>query len=1498
MIIAEDWIESTIFDDEIENNDDNLDYLYDSLIIENNLNDDFTLDDSIGTGDPNGIVLNYAGDEKIDGLPTRRDIVNKYSQIPNAKVSELLLARDDIYFMPNDIMESMDYYDRRRYKLEIYGVLIDGSKAKVVIEGIDVFFDIRSTSLSDAKLNQFSDSYIYAAQRDIIEKMEAVYYYSIRGYSKEPVKYIRVYTNSIKSRREAIAIARAEGLETASDDRSCYYRKAAREYGFTLSDWSILSKYHYDDDPKMHTFTLNVNNYKPLIKMMASKEERNAASAIKNSNPYLIKDRTLVFAWDIETYSGRNVGEVPTASYDEDVCFMICISMHWKDDPTPLQQICIVDVDTMPDKRWTTIVCNSPKNILKAFALCWESFMPDVVIGFNDSNYDWPFIIEKACLYGILDWMWNKMACGIKTVKESKFEPKVRWFNYLRKRKNKFNPDERLNVDGILDWNYQDRKIKISAEEIFYSKFLKVPGSVPIDVRVCFKKLYPKSDTPKSGSLKFYLEVSGLSGKADMPIKRMWNYYEKAKHIRGLTDEPHITREHMRHVAHYCIIDAARCQELFIRRNVINDYREVGSLAFVSLFDSHYYAGGMKVCNLLGAYAWNRKILVSMIPNEREETGKYPGAYVFPPEKGAVPNPEKLAYIEEQIKAVKSINCDIRADIINRHSIHDEVNKLIRAFDAFDADRPVTGLDFSSLYPSLIMTYNLSPEKILLKMEEVEYWRAQGKTIHEIEFPFNGRTVRGWSIMHNNSQDEIGLYPSVLIDLFNRRAELKVILGTHGAIKEMIDLITSCAAKENISIDDATALIYKNARDEYERTLAALSPDAPSIKISPGSTLAEELADLKRINRNANDIVTGIEKLYAEVERTKDSLNIVIQKKYEQACFDWNCANTKQNALKVYMNTFYGEAGNSLSPFFLLQLAGGVTSAGQYNIKLVADFVKSRGFRIKYGDTDSLYLVAPSKYFVECDADYAANIITREDWYSAMVRITMRALNAIRDEVNAHLKQDNGSPYLKMAYEEVLFPVVFTGKKKYYGIPHLNEVNFRPKNLFIRGIDVVKQGQPPLAKAIGKRIMWKSVEIGNIKNIIQIVEDVLRDAVINGAQWNFNDFVKSDAWKPNKDNKSVQRFITRMRARHAVEVEENAHLVSIGAPPKPYLYEIPEPGERFSYIIAKTATAFDMRGRRTVIKKGDRMEFASAAEKLNIEIDVAFYMISYVVGLCARFINGESKFYSEEHKDDEKKLDELSQKAAKKYLENFINGLNNVDSETLKKRGYAYRKVFKQVEPIARHELINCIGQRAADILHGNVLNFELFNDEDEISDIAKQIWTLANEEAKVIVSRDNMQCCIKYFQLNGINPDGSDCDNENTSVNLYKLVIHPLRALKFMEINFNKELFAMIPALIEISARYEADLLRIVQCARENGVDESPKLMGIKVADAQILESFRKLWFNMIGQHVVNMRRMEYIKHLESLKNSRLKNNSISKDEITKNISDAVENYKIIGNL
>src|SRR5438046_9964773 len=105
-----------------------------------------------------------------------------------------------------------------------------------------------------------------------------------------------------------------------------------------------------------------------------------------------------------------------------------------------------------------------------------------------------------------------------------------------------------------------------------------------------------------------------------------------------------------------------------------------------------------------------------------------------------------------------------------------------------------------------------------------------------------------------------------------------------------------------------------------------------------------------------------------------------------------------------------------------------------------------------------------------------------------MVGISMEAMSELRGEVNDFLRENNRSSYLKMAYEEVLFPVVFTGKKKYYGIPHRRVLNFN-KELFIRGVEVVKREQSKHFREVGKKVMGESIRLDNTRTLRQIVEN-------------------------------------------------------------------------------------------------------------------------------------------------------------------------------------------------------------------------------------------------------------------------------------------------------------------------------------------------------------------------------------------------------------------------
>jgi hypothetical protein len=350
-----------------------------------------------------------------------------------------------------------------------------------------------------------------------------------------------------------------------------------------------------------------------------------------------------------------------------------------------------------------------------------------------------------------------------------------------------------------------------------------------------------------------------------------------------------------------------------------------------------------------------------------------------------------------------------------------------------------------------------------------------------------------------------------------------------------------------------------------------------------------------------------------------------------------------------------------------------------------------------------------------------------------------------------------------MAYEEVLYPVVFTGKKKYYGIAHENEVNFRPNHLFIRGIDIIKQGQSGLAKTIGNKIMWESMSISNTKTVHEIVKHVVSDAVNNKEQWKFEDFIKSASWRPNKNNISVHVFMKRMQVYFDIENKQNQKRLSMGGVANDILYDLPEAGERFNYVLVQKnspSDMYDIHGRKKTIKVGDRMEFANVAKLKQIPIDIAFYIKSYVIGICARFINYDDNFYPSKDiiaskQMDDKKIDKYTQDSAKKYLENFIKSLES--NTNLDQIGTLYKKAFS----VTIKKLKENLSPIVCNIFHGKFINYE-----NIIYDI-NSLYNTTNTNIIEYIEK-HYTCKIDYY-CNQFIANGA-LKNENGSINGSKL--------------------------------------------------------------------------------------------------------------------------------
>ncbi len=70
-------------------------------------------------------------------------------------------------------------------------------------------------------------------------------------------------------------------------------------------------------------------------------------------------------------------------------------------------------------------------------------------------------------------------------------------------------------------------------------------------------------------------------------------------------------------------------------------------------------------------------------------------------------------------------------------------------------------------------------------------------------------------------------------------------------------------------------------------------------------------------------------------------------------------------AVKIIMNSFYGVLGNPGCRFFHPDLAGTITRTGQWILLESKRFLEEQGYRVIYGDTDSLFVHAPAAEGVE-----------------------------------------------------------------------------------------------------------------------------------------------------------------------------------------------------------------------------------------------------------------------------------------------------------------------------------------------------------------------------------------------------------------------------------------------------------------------------------------------------------------------------------------------------
>jgi DNA polymerase I len=174
---------------------------------------------------------------------------------------------------------------------------------------------------------------------------------------------------------------------------------------------------------------------------------------------------------------------------------------------------------------------------------------------------------------------------------------------------------------------------------------------------------------------------------------------------------------------------------------------------------------------------------------------------------------------------------------------------------------------------------------------------------------------------------------------------------------------------------------------------------------------------------------------------------------------------SRSQALKIVANAFYGYLGYARARWYSRECAASVTAYGRQYIKDSIDKAEKNGFRVLYGDTDSILLLLGDK--------------TRED-----------ALRFIK-ELNADLPKG-----MEMELEDFYSRGLFVGrkvenaivgaKKKYALISDSGRIK-------IRGFELVRRDWSRIAQETQRRVLEVILKEGSAEKAAGIVKEVVRN---------------------------------------------------------------------------------------------------------------------------------------------------------------------------------------------------------------------------------------------------------------------------------------------------------------------------------------------------------------------------------------------------------------------
>jgi len=315
-------------------------------------------------------------------------------------------------------------------------------------------------------------------------------------------------------------------------------------------------------------------------------------------------------------------------------------------------------------------------------------------------------------------------------------------------------------------------------------------------------------------------------------------------------------------------------------------------------------------------------------------------------------------------------------------------------------------MDFNSLYPSIIQEYNISFETVIRKATQ------------------SFKEDNNWNNNVKINKDK------------NKKAKKNKKADKKDDNKEENNDDKSGDDKT----DDEKEEIIKEDEEEDEDKAVEIS-DKIRFK-TPPATLPSILRFLVGERRNVKN-----------------------QQKVEKDKFKRSLLEIKQKSLKISANSLYGYLGYKNSRFYAKEIAALITKTGRRILRNAAHIVDKNGYKIIYGDTDSVMV----------------NTMTQN------IKEAVEIGNKLNKEINKQYK------LLIIDIDGIFKSMLLLKKKKYACLKYLPPYTDPNKiERELKGVDLVRRDWSPLSKNTGLKILDIILSGKSKDDIISAIYDELK----------------------------------------------------------------------------------------------------------------------------------------------------------------------------------------------------------------------------------------------------------------------------------------------------------------------------------------------------------------------------------------------------------------------